>query len=409
MNSTRRFLAAESLVAVVLLLVAAGKTTAQDATSMEIYGAVMLDIGHNFKTIDPDWFDTMRVSKLPSFEGEFGKDHTTFSGVRQSHFGVATSTPTRLGDLKTTFEFELFGVGDDDGQTTFRLKHAYGELGRFGAGQTWSLFMDPDVFPNSIEYWGPTGMVYYSNVQFRWMPIRGDTSVSLALEQPGASGDGGKFADRIELQNVRGRFPLPDITGAFTWKGGWGYARIAGALRRMNWDDTLDDVFDLSGSATGWGVNLSSNINIGEDEKNVLRLQFVAGKGIENYMNDAPVDVAVALNPGDSARPIQGEPLPIVGVVAFLDHQWSDKWSSTVGYSRTDIDNTSGQTPDAFKTNQYALANLLYYPATNVLVGGEFQWGRRGNFSDGFQSDGVKLQFSFQYNFSFKVGGQTAR
>ena len=38
------------------------------------------------------------------------------------------------------------------------------------------------------------------------------------------------------------------------------------------------------------------------------------------------------------------------------------------------------------------------------MVGGEFQWGRRENFSDGFQSDGVKLQFSFKYNFSQKGG-----
>jgi hypothetical protein len=403
-EATRSLLPAHSLIAVALLLVAAGIARAQDANpSMEIYGAVMLDMGHNFKTIDPDFFDTMRVSKLPSFDGQFGKNYTTFAGVRQTHFGVVASAPTSLGELKTTFEFELFGVGVDDGQTTFRLKHAYGELGRFGAGQTWSLFMDPDVFPNSIEYWGPTGMVYYSNVQFRWMPIQGDTSLSLALEQPGASGDGGKFADRIELQNIRGRFPLPDLTGQFTHGRGWGYVRVAGALRRMNWDDTLDDAFDLGGSATGWGVNLSSNINIGSEEKNVLRLQFVVGKGIENYMDDAPVDVAVALNPGDPLRPIKGEPLPVAGVVAFFDHQWSQKWSSTIGYSRTDIDNTPAQAPDAYKTGQYALVNLLYYPVTNVMLGGEFQWGRRENFSDGFHRDGVKVQFSFKYNFSFKV------
>ena len=43
---------------------------------------------------------------------------------------------------------------------------------QFGAGQTWSPFMDPDVFPNSIEYWGPTGMVFFRNVQVRWMPIQ---------------------------------------------------------------------------------------------------------------------------------------------------------------------------------------------------------------------------------------------
>ena len=145
--------------------------------SFEIYGFTMLDVGHDFKQIHPDWYDTMRVTKLPTFENEFGGDHRAFASVRQSRLGVRSSTPTDLGELKTTFEFELFGTGVDSGQTTFRLRHAYGELGAFGAGQYWSPFMDPDVFPNSLEYWGPTGMVFFRNVHVRWMPLRGTHDV----------------------------------------------------------------------------------------------------------------------------------------------------------------------------------------------------------------------------------------
>ncbi len=130
-------------------------TPADPKPSMEIYGFAMLDIGHDFKQIHPNWFDTMRVTRLPKFENEFGEDNNTFAGVRQSRLGVRATVPTDLGDIKTTFEFELFGTGVDEGQTTFRLRHAYGELGAFGAGQTWSPFMDPDVFPNSLEYLGP--------------------------------------------------------------------------------------------------------------------------------------------------------------------------------------------------------------------------------------------------------------
>ena len=59
--------------------------------------------------------------------------------------------------------------------------------------------MDIDVFPNSLEYWGPNGMVFFRNVQLRWMPIQGDTRLTVALERPGASADQGDFADRIEL------------------------------------------------------------------------------------------------------------------------------------------------------------------------------------------------------------------
>ena len=372
--------------------------------TFEIYGFAMLDIGHDFKQIDPSWFDTLRVTKLPSVEKQFGEDHNTFAGVRQSRLGVRSSTPTTLGDLKTTFEFELFGTGVDAGQTTFRLRHAYGELGAFGAGQTWSPFMDPDVFPNSLEYWGPTGMVFFRNVQVRFMPLKGDNSFTIALERPGASGDAGVFADRIELQNIKPRFPLPDVSASYKASRKWGYVRAAGMLRLIKYDDVLADQFDLSGSATGWGINLSSNLNAGKND--VVRAQFVFGEGIQNYMNDSPVDVGVVRQPNNALTPVTGETIPITGLVLFLDHTWNKQFSSAVGYSRQDNDNTSDQAPGAFRVGQYALGNLLYYPVPNVMVGGELQWGRRENFSDGFHSDGLKLQFSFKYNFSYKLGGQ---
>ena len=394
------------LLPVLFVLVTAGPARAQASrTELEVYGFAMLDIGHNFNAINPNWFDTMRVTRLPTFDGEFGEDHSTFAGVRQSRFGVKSSTPTALGDLKTTFEFELFGVGVDEGQTTFRLRHAYGELGAFGAGQTWSPFMDPNVFPNSLEYWGPTGMVFFRNVQVRWMPLRDENlNVTLALERPGASADTGNFADRIEIANLTGRFPLPDFTGQVTVGRSWGYVRAAGALRRMNWDDTLEDAFDLSGNATGWGLNLSSNLNFRE-KKDVVRLQYVFGEGIQNYMNDSPVDVGGVFQPGNALTPIAGEALGIYGIVAFLDHAWSSKWSTSVGYSMQEIDNSELQAPNAFKRGDYALGNLLFTPVPNVMMGGELQWGRRENFADGFETDAFKIQFSFKYSFSQKFGG----
>jgi hypothetical protein len=246
-------------------------------------------------------------------------------------------------------------------------------------------------------------MVFFRNVQLRWMPIKGDKSLTLALERPGASADQGVYAGRIELQNVKPRFPLPDFSGAYKYGGKWGYARVAGMLREMKWDDVNDDQFDLSGSATGWGLNFSSNLNA--TKADVIRLQLVYGEGIENYMNDAPVDVGIKNNLQNPITPVVGKALPILGLVAFVDHTWSKQFTSTFGYSLTDIDNTDAQAPNAYHRGHYLLGNLLCTPVPNVMFGGEFQWGRRENFSDGFHSDGVKLQFSFKYNFSYKVGG----
>jgi len=384
---------------------AATETQPASTPSMEIYGFAMLDIGHDFKSINPNWFDTLRVTRLPSFDGEFGESNNTFAGVRQTRLGVRTTVPTELGELRTTFEFELFGTGIDEGQTTFRLRHAYGELGQFGAGQYWSPFMDIDVFPNSLEYWGPTGMVFFRNVHVRWMPaLEGPHSAILAVERPGASGDQGQYSDRIELQDIRARFPVPDISGAYKYTEDWGYLRAAGIVRWIRWDDLVDDAFDLSGEATGWGLNLSANFK--PSDADVIRFQYVFGEGIQNYMNDSPVDIGIVNNFDDPARPILGEPVPITGLVLFLDHRWNEHFSSAIGYSRQDNDNREAQNPDAFRDGEYALGNLLYYPVPNVMMGAELQWGRRHNFADGFHSDGLKLQFSFKYNFSHRLGGQ---
>jgi hypothetical protein len=393
-----------ALVLMAGLAIALAPSVGRAQTRFDIYGFAMLDMGYQAKQNDPAWFDVVRPTKLPAYENQFGEDGRFFAGVRQSRFGVKSFTPTDLGELRTTFEFELFGTGVDAGQTTFRLRHAYGELGQIGAGQTWSPFMDIDVFPNSLEYWGPSGMVFFRNVQVRWMPIQGDTRMTIALERPGASGDAGDYSDYSQVtEGIKGRFPLPDLSAEYRIGRPWGYVEVAGIVRYMKWDDTIkDDEFDLSGDAVGWGVNLSTNLKI---QKDTIRIQFVYGEGIQNYMNDATVDVGLGAPTGDPVTPVEGEPIPLMGVVAFYDRTWNEKWTSTAGYSILDMDNTEGQSDDAFATGQYALANLLYYPAPGVMLGPEFQWGRRENFRDNWSVDDFRVQFSFKYNFSYSLGG----
>ena len=371
--------------------------------SVDIYGFVMLDSGYDFRQVDPNWYDVVRPTKLPSFANEFAPSGNVYAGVRQTRFGVKSSTPTKYGDLNTIFEFELFGTGVDAGQTTFRLRHAYGELGQIGAGQTWSPFMDIGVFPNTLEYWGPSGMVFYRNVQLRWMPLRGKKGgITIALERPGASGDQGTYADRIELANIRPRFNFPDLSGNARIVGDWGYFQAAGIVRKIGWVDTSGNPVNLGGSVVGWGVNLTSNLNLGR--KNVAKLAFAYGAGIENYMNDAPVDVGIAHNPPNSPIPIKGVALPVLGVVSFLDHTWNEHFTSSVGYSLVDIQNSNAQLPSDFHQGDYAVGNLLYHPIPRVTMGAEFQFGRRVNFSDGFNSNDYRMQFSFKFDWdkSFK-------
>ena len=402
------------LLSSILVLLLGSLVLAQDVDKnwFKIYGFAMTDIGYNANQIQPDWYDVVRPTKLPTIKNQYGTDGNAYFSVRQTRFGVQSGTQTALGELFTQFEFEMFGTGVDAGQTTIRLRHAYGELGQFGVGQYWSPFMDIDVFPNTVEYWGPNGMAFFRNVQFRWMPIKGDTRLTFALERPGASADAGEYGDRIELSGIKARFPVPDLSAEYRSAHDWGYVELAGIVRYMKWEDQIVNTGedDLSGDAIGWGLNLSSNLKLGKD--NVVRLSVLYGAGVQNYMNDAPVDVAID-GTGDNAK---GVAIPLFGAVAFLEHNWSEKFATAIGYSMLNIDNTDGQSYDAFKMGQYAIGNIIYYPVANVMMVAELQYGNRENYKDIPDNytqedkdaylktaDIIKVQFSFKYNFSHLI------
>jgi len=380
--------------------------TGHDKMIGEIYGFVQTDAGYNTGRIHPDWFDVVRPSMLPSYEEQYGEEGESYFSVRQTRFGIKTSAPAGKYDVRGIFEWELFGVGADAGQTTIRLRHAYLQWGHFGAGQYWSPFMDINVFPNSLEYWGPPGMAFYRNVQVRYMPVMTENNhVTIALERPGASADDGHWDDIIEQRGIKAHFPLPDLSAEYRHSGQWGYVELGGILRRIEWNDmTPDDAYDLSGQATGWGLNLSTNIKTGSSG-NTIRASVLYGEGIENYMNDATSDIGVKSTPANSMRPLNGELIPVLGIVAFYDINWNEQWTSSVGFSMISLDNdTFDAAPDTFDEGRYALLNVLYHPVGNLMLGGEVQYGYRENYSDGWDYDEFRFQFSARYRFSFGLG-----
>ncbi|MFI5155602.1 MAG: DcaP family trimeric outer membrane transporter [Chitinophagales bacterium] len=365
--------------------------------SMEIYGFILTDAIYDFGQMDPKWFDVPRPTKLPSYKDQFEPDGQIYFSIRETRFGVRGYTHTPIGVLNTWFEFDLFGSGVDAGQTTFHLRHAYGELGKFGVGQTWSPFVDIDVFPNDLDYWGPNGMANIRNIQIRYMPIQGDSKLTIALEKPGATADEGAYRDQLDLVNVKPHFTLPNLTAEYRYATAWGYVELAGLLGQLKWQDLDTLGTNISGKRTAWGFNLSSRIKVFQND--LVHLQLLYGQGIESYVRDAPSDVAIK-NYG--ASPFEAVALPVTGFVGFYDHFWNDKFSSTVGYSFVKISNSNGQAPNAFRMGTYAITNLIYTPHKDVMLELQLQYLNRKNFSDGWSASDPRIQFSFRFNFSQK-------
>ena len=373
----------------------------------DIYGFVMADAIYDFKRVDPDWNDTLRVSTIPTDNDQFGNDGEFVFSVRQSRLGIKGEWDTEVGKVSALLEGELFGVGGDEGQTTPRLRHAWGTYKNFGMGQTWSNFMDIDIFPNTIDYWGPTGMVFYRNQQARYSFPMGEDEFSISIEDPDTALTVGRFrdTDACDLPNspadcdsvestagdlLQSHNDLPDFSVRYRNNGDFGHYQVAGIFRKLGFE-RLDT--GNTDEEWGWGVNTSAGINTWGRDK--LKLQVVYGEGIGNYMNDGGVDIAPDSSNIDEAK---AETVPLLGISAYYDHYWSDRWSTSLGWSMTDLDTSDGQLPSEFETGQIAQINLLHYPRDNVMLGTEFNWGQREDV-DGNTGTDYRLQFSLKVNF----------
>lgn len=359
---------------------------------VEFYGHVMLDAIYDAKKMNPDWNATMRPSQIPIIcpgSPGCGSDGATVFSVRQSSLGFRSFIPTSLGEIKTDLSFDLFGT---NGGTQVHWLNAWAELGMYGAGQTYSNFMDIDVFPNTIDYWGPSGMVFVRNPQLRITPWSKDgTSVSLSLEAPNSAIDTGKISrvDPALGSGISGWNRLPDLVGAVRFDRDWGHVRAAAIARQVGFQNTAAASGEPSGSRPGYGVNLSGTFKVTNKDK--LSWQVASGKGIASYMNDGGVDLAPDAD-------LRAEAVTSLGWLLYYGHSWNDKWTSSIGYSEHRQNNTDGQLFTAFRKGSYSSVNLLYALAGNVMIGGELIWGRLEN-KLGMTADDYRVQFSTKVSF----------
>jgi hypothetical protein len=124
---------------------------AEPKPTFEIYGFAQADLIFATAKADPDWKDGFRPSKISTDPSVFGSGSQTSISVKQSRFGVQGDVPVSddLGAITFKFEIDMFGVGADAGQTTIRLRHAFGKWGPILAGQTNMMF---DNIPSALPH-----------------------------------------------------------------------------------------------------------------------------------------------------------------------------------------------------------------------------------------------------------------
>src|SRR5437762_9475877 len=173
-------------------------------------------------------------------------------GARESRMFAKTSTPTSWGDLVTYVEGDFYGADGNESVSNshgLRLRHAYGSLGHFLGGQTWTNFMYVPALPETLDFGGPVGQIFDRQAQARWTQsfdgsgslAGGQWSVSLENPESVLTVPGG-----TNFRSNDDRFP--DITGQVVFNTSRGKIAVPGILREIRADSKAPAVVDQT-----WG------------------------------------------------------------------------------------------------------------------------------------------------------------
>ena len=126
--------------------------------AMKIGGYVKADFIYDFDPIDStDFFDPTCIPV-----GATARTNTRFH-ARQTRMSFDTRWAPDENPVRVFVEGDFFGDGN-----SFRLRHAYGEIGSLLAGQTWTTFTDVAAAPATLDFEGPFPTSIDDRHMIRW-------------------------------------------------------------------------------------------------------------------------------------------------------------------------------------------------------------------------------------------------
>jgi len=315
-----------------------------------------------------------------------GVNNATVS-VRPTRLSLDFRIPgTQVGDVRFYVEGDLFGTNS----TTPRLRHAYAQVRNVLIGQTFSNFMDPDGFPDTLDFQGPNGMVSIRNPQLRYgFALTPSTTFYVSVEKPSSD-----VTFKTPQFSSQPNAPSPDGAIRLRQEFARGHFQVAAIFRSIAAFVATTPTAKTD-SVFGWGVNASTGVKtFGKD--NVI-LAVAAGHGISRYLQDTS-GLGIDAEPNSSTGL---KATPAVGVETAYQHYWLKNLRSSAIYSYAAVNNTAlfvAATPGTYNHATYTGSNLIWNPYGSLNVGAEFLYGWAVE-QNGLKANAPRIQFSAKYSF----------
>jgi DcaP outer membrane protein len=323
---------------------------------------------------------------VPSSFPDSPQPHTVNSTVsmRPSRFYSDFRQPVGSGEgtVKGYLEYDFLGNYE---RTSLRMRQFYAQYKNILAGQTWSSFGDPDVFPDTLEFEGPPGIMGLRQPMIRYtQPLNKSNSIGVSVEK---SGTDTPFS--TQYGTPIGSSTRPDLIAFYRYENNHGHLYFAALSRSVGGVVPNSTVPNLRNHVNGFGGSLSGAW--GSDKDNVV-FQFILGKGISNYYND---NFGLGTDVGFDAQGHLVATPTGSGEVGY-QHYWTKLLRSTVSYGYLQINNAAQDPGTTYHISNYATANLIVQPSVSWLFGAEYVYGSLER-KNGFKWVAPRIQASVTY------------
>ncbi len=320
-------------------------------------------------------FNLINTDDSDDAEGIFGSD------AFQTRLGVSTTTPEGV-NIKIEGDFRGGGGG------TLRLRHGYGEYNGVLAGQTWSNFNSFVGNTSTLDFDSLPGL---AGLQGRVAQVRYTTGpLSFSVEEP-----------VNELIDDTGATVGSQVNGlpAFTARlqdsqGGLSYS-AAVIANEVKYDTGTADEASF-GFATFGAAKLALSDMI------TIQGTVTFSDGANSYLYRSGDNFGAASAYVD---PASGDVETISGFGGSIGAGFSlgGGRSINVGYGLVEVDWDDAEDDGVAvagesETNSMIIANYMWTPVQNVMMGVEYANLSRENVS-GDDGDANRIMFAAQYNF----------
>jgi len=325
----------------------------------------------DYQTFNPYYVPTNVEVRSPNF----------FAGIEQTRLAFEVTRRTKeMGDAFIRIEGDF-----KNSSKSYRIRHAYGQMGGVLIGQTWSLMNNVSFQPAIVSLDGPAGGSGLRTPQIRYSrSFKNKSSMwSAAIEY---SRPDLNIPDSIDGQLLQ---VIPDFTGRYSYYSDLISFRVSAVVSTISGRLETNDI----SYSFGYGISFSGWTKI--SEKSRLYLTLNTGHAVSHFS-----DMFSGNNEDMTYNPNNNQFESLVSYSGFIayDHTLPKNFSTSLSFGIASITNHDFQPSEAYNYSYNALLNLFWEPIKGSRLGMEYAFGQRFDYG-GDRGFSNRLSMLMYYDF----------